>query len=107
MKRLCSLSEIEELTKQNKIVLLYFSATACNPCKVIMGKVEKILQEYPKVESCEVVGEMNLDISAKFGIFSFPILLLFVENKETLRIGRNIDFKEFHGNLNRYYQLIF
>ena len=40
-------------------------------------------------------------------LFSLPILLLFVDGKETLRIGRNFDILEFKNSIHRYYNMIF
>ena len=54
---------------------------------------------------CE--GYDNKEIAAEYNIFSLPILLLFVDGKETLRIGRNFDILDFEKTVDRYYNMIF
>ena len=49
----------------------------------------------------------NVELAAKYGVFSLPIFLLYIEGKETLRIGRNVDLLELERNIKRYYEMIF
>ena len=63
--------------------------------------------DLPQIKSGEINGEENLALAAKYGVFSLPIFLLFIEGKETLRIGRNVDLLELERNIKRYYEMIF
>ena len=55
----------------------------------------------------EVNATEDKEIAAIYDIFSLPILLLFVNSKETLRIGRYFNMLEFKNSIDRYYNLIF
>ncbi|CDM67408.1 thioredoxin [Clostridium bornimense] len=99
--------EIDNLINENIITVIYFTGTSCGACEVIKKKIKEILKEYSNVNYYEVDGEKNVDIAAKYGVFSLPILLLFIEGKETIRIGRNIDFLEFERSVERYNSLLF
>lgn len=99
--------EIEDFIEKKPISIIYFSGESCNVCPIIKNKLKIILENYKEVDIIEIDVSSNREISASYNIFSIPVLLLFVEGKESLRYGRNIDFMEFEKNLNRYYQLVF
>lgn len=99
--------EIDNLINENIITVIYFTGTSCGACEVIKKKIEEILEGYPNVNCYEINGEENVDIAARYGVFSLPILLLFIEGKETIRVGRNIDFLEFERSVERYNSLLF
>ena len=89
------------------MAVIYFTGMDCGACEAIKFKVESILQTLPKIKSGEINGEKNPELAAKYDVFSLPIFLLFVEGKETIRIGRNVDLLELERNIERYYEMIF
>lgn len=106
MKELSSKEEIIDLINNNTMVIVSFTGSACGACEVIKGKIEAILENYPKILAGEINGENNLDIAAQYEVFSLPIFLLYIEGKETLRIGRNVNLLEFENTIRRYYEMI-
>lgn len=107
MKDVNSKSEIIEGIRNNKMIILYFSGTSCGACDVIKEKVEKVLEDYPNIEVLEINGAVNIELAAEYGVFSLPVLLLFVEGKEAIRVGRYFDVLDFHNNIHRYYEMLF
>lgn len=107
MKKLKDDNEIISLIENNNMVVIYFTGNDCGACEVIKHKVESILKQMPNIKSGEIDGEKNIEVSAKYGVFSLPIFLLFIEGKETLRVGRNINLLELEQNIKRYYEMIF
>lgn len=107
MKKLLSENDIINLINDNKMAVLYFTGMDCGACEVIKYKIESILKDLPQVKSGEINGEKNLVLAAKYEVFSLPIFLLFIEGKETLRIGRNVNLLELERNIKRYYEMIF
>lgn len=99
--------DINNLINKNIITIIYFTGTKCGACEVIKKKIEEILKGYPNVSCYEINGEENVEIAAMYGVFSLPILLLFIEGKETIRVGRNIDLLEFERSIERYNSLLF
>lgn len=65
------------------------------------------MKEYPNIKACEINGEEHLDIAASYGIFSVPVFLLFIDGKEYIRVGRNLDLLKLERDMNRYYNMIF
>ena len=100
--------EIGEFIKDNLISIVYFSGSTCGACDAIKEKILYIINEdYPKVKFLEVNAVENQEIAASYNIFSLPILLLFVNGKETLRLGRYFDMLDFKKSIARYYNMIF
>lgn len=99
--------EVKNIINENELVILYFSNKACGACEAIRSKVERILKSYSKVKSIEIEGEKQIELAAINNVFSFPILILFVNGKETIRVGRNIDLFEFENIIKRYYEMLF
>lgn len=98
--------EIKELIN-NKMAVLYFTGNSCDACEIIKGKIEKVLSDFPKIQAGELNGETNLKIAAEYNVFSLPIFLLFIEGKEILRIGRNVNFFALEEDIKRYYKILF
>lgn len=107
MNKLYKDSEIEELIKSNSISVIYFTGSDCGACEVIKIKIEDILKRFPKIKSGEINTQNHLDLAAKYNIFSVPVFLLFIEGKESIRVGRNINLLELELNIKRYYDMIF
>lgn len=99
--------EIKNMINENEIVILYFSNKVCGACEAIRSKVERILKSYSKVQSIEIEGEKQIELATINNVFSFPLLILFVNGKETIRLGRNIDLFEFENIIKRYYEMLF
>lgn len=107
MKELNSSYEIEELIKNNTMAIVYFTGSRCGACEAIKIKIEEIIKRYPEIKNGEINGETNLEIAAKYDVFSVPIFLLYIEGKESLRIGRNVNLLELERNIERYYHMIY
>ena len=107
MRKLMNENEIIDLINNNKMSVVYFTGMDCGACEAIKFKIESILKELPQIKSGEINGEENLELAAKYGVFSLPIFLLFIEGKESLRVGRNVDLLELERSIIRYYEMIF
>ena len=98
---------MEELIKNNPISIIYFSGSDCGACDVIKEKVQFLIKEYNEIKFLEINAIKNKELAAQNDIFSLPILLLFINGKETLRLGRYFDVLEFKNSIDRYYNLIY
>ena len=74
-------TNLDELLKSEKPVLLDFYADWCNPCRMVAPLVHEIAEEHPEY----VVGKINVDteaeLAARFGIVSIPTLVVLREGK--------------------------
>src|SRR3979490_2411847 len=76
-----------EVSGSDAPVLLDFWAEWCHPCHMVAPEVEAIAE----AESSRLkVGKLNVDNSpntaGRFGVFSIPTLLLFVDGEEKARM---------------------
>ena len=86
----------------------YFGAINCGVCEVLRPKIEQeICQNFSKIKQIYVNSALNLDISSYFNIFSNPTILVFFENKEFNRYGRNISLNIFNQEIKRLYEMVF
>lgn len=107
MLKIYTNEEIKNIIIDNEMVILYFSNEVCGACEVIRNKVYEILESYPKVKMVEINGKKQIDLAAINDVFSFPLLLLYVNGKETIRVGRNVDLLELEKSIKRYYDMLF
>lgn len=107
MDKLYENKSIESLIKENEIVLIYFGNKTCGVCNVLKPKVEKILNNYPKIKGIEVDVDKDLEISSQFNIFTIPAILVFIEGKENIREARYLSMKDFENKIKRYYELFY
>ncbi|WP_238881724.1 thioredoxin family protein [Clostridium sp. YIM B02551] len=107
MNKLHSDNDIVDLIKNHRMTVVYFSGSTCGACEVIKLKIEDMLKKYPNIKCGEIDAEKHLDLAAKYNIFSVPIFLLYIDGKESIRLGRNLDLLELETNIGRYYEMIF
>lgn len=98
---------MEELINNNPISIVYFSGSECGACDAIKEKILHIIKDYNEIKFLEINAIENKELAAQHDIFSLPILLLFINGKEALRVGRYFDVLDFKNSINRYYNLIY
>jgi thiol-disulfide isomerase/thioredoxin len=99
--------EIKSIISDNEMVILYFSNKVCGACEVIRDKVQSILELYSKVKFIDIDGEEQIQLAALNNVFSFPLLILYVDGKEVIRVGRNVNLLELEETIKRYYYMLF
>lgn len=107
MNKLDDKSKVAEIIKSNRMSVVYFTGMDCGACEAIKFKVEEILKRFKNIAACEVDGDNHPEICAEYSVFSLPIFLLFIDGKESIRIGRNVDLRELESKIGRYYEMIF
>lgn len=71
-------NEFEQLIKDNKVVLVDYTATWCGPCKVVAPLIDKLATEYSdRVTVVKIDIDQNQDAAKKYGIRSIPAVLVF------------------------------
>ena len=107
MIKLSSKEAVERFIRENPMAIVYFTGSQCGACEVIKLKVEEIIKKFPELKGGEINGEEEIELASSYGVFSLPTFFLYVEGKETLRYGRNINLLELQGNIQRYYEMLF
>ena len=102
------LSQIEEAIANDGGLIVYFYSDNCAPCISLRPKVKELLaDEYPKMNLYFINSEKYPEISASFGIFSNPTLLVYFDRKEYLRKSKYISIPELSHGIERLYNMMF
>lgn len=108
MKQITELKAFEEILKENRAVVAYFSHDNCNVCKVLKPKLSEALNTtYPKVKQIYINVEQSPDIAGQHSIFTVPVVLLFLDGQESIRKSRNFGIGEFLETIERPYSILF
>lgn len=74
--------KFDELLKGGKPVVCDFFATWCGPCRMLAPVMEQIAGEYgEKAEFVKVDIDQNMELAARYGIMSIPLVAVFKEGE--------------------------
>lgn len=108
MIQINSLDEALEILKNEKASIFYFSSKNCSVCSVLKPKIEEeVKRNFDKISFFEIKCDEHLEIASHFGVFSAPVITLFIEGKEFIKEGRNISVQKFINDIKRPYELFF
>ena len=72
-----------EVMETLKVVVIYFWATCCGPCKMMAPVVEEVAKDYPDVKVCKVNVDEEPELSNAFKIVSIPTIVV-IKNGEII-----------------------
>ncbi len=99
---------VEQTVSQQKALLLYFFSDHCAPCISLRPKVqEMVANDFPKMEVLYIDSEKHPEITAHYGIFSNPTIVVFIEGREFQRWSKFVAVTQIGQAVERPYDLIF
>ncbi|MCD6179251.1 MAG: thioredoxin family protein [Bacteroidales bacterium] len=102
------LSKIQDIIANDAGLIAYFYSDNCAPCLSLRPKIKELLaKNYPKMNLYFINSEKYPEISAEFGIFSNPTLLVYFDRKEYLRKSKYISIPELSQGIERLYNMMF
>jgi len=102
------LQELEDKIQSSDALLIYFSGANCNVCKALQPKLLAAFKDnYPLIEQLSLEVEQNPEISAQFGVFAVPTVIIYFDGKEVQRKARNISVDGLLQDIQRPYSLFF
>ena len=102
-----TLSDIENIIKENPAVMVYFSAPACNVCHSLKPKLLEALDtNFKEFIVVSVDISVQEDIAPHFGVFAIPTVLVFLNSKEFLRKSRHMSVSEVISEIQRPYEIM-
>ncbi|MBN2805677.1 MAG: thioredoxin family protein [Prolixibacteraceae bacterium] len=106
MKQITSNDQFDQLVEDFPMVLAYFSGPNCSVCASLKPKIEMLVeQQFPEVKFVEIPTENAAELSARFTVFSVPVVMFFVEQREYIREARNISVTELGNKMGKIVQL--
>lgn len=94
-------SEINQVLKNNDIVLLEFSTEWCLPCKKMKPLIQDIKRENPNIKFLIIDADTNKELVKNYKIQGVPSFIIFKNNIEVFRHIGMISKKELLYNLLR------
>ncbi len=98
--------ELKEV-KKGKFSFVYISRDDCSVCHVLLPKLKKLSERYPKADFIVIDLEVVPQAAGEFSVFSIPALIVYSEGKELYRGARFFNMGELEEKLDRYYSAIF
>ena len=102
MKHLTSIKDIEQTIADNRLCLFYIKAPDCGVCNVMLGKVERLSDQFPSMTSFYTDITEEPLIAGRFLVYSGPTVLLLMDGKEVYRGSQFIDLEELGFYINRF-----
>lgn len=68
------------------IMLYYFSAVWCGPCKALSPIIEELSKELPEIEFVKIDTDTNQDMVAEYSVQSVPTMVVIKNGVEVARM---------------------
>lgn len=92
----------DALIEQNPMVLTYFSGESCSVCRALKPKIDLYIgSRYPEVRLIEIPVADFPELSARFSVFTVPVVLFWVEGREYIREARTISVDGFLSKMEK------
>ena len=102
-----TIENIDKIIKENMAVMIYFSAPSCNVCHALKPKLfEALDKNFEKFKIVSVDVSLSQDVSAHFGVFAIPTVLVFLDGKEFLRKSRHMSVDMVIKEIQRPYEIM-
>ncbi|KNZ40867.1 thioredoxin family protein [Acetobacterium bakii] len=107
MEQVNSIPEMNAFRKNNEMLLVYFGNNTCSVCRAIMPKINSIIASYPFIKAVKIDAQKSTELSASYGVFTVPVVMLFIKGKETIREAGIISLISLEEKISRYYSLFY
>lgn len=99
-------NSIEDVIKKDKIVILEFGSEVCGACKSINYKLSNWIEEREGIVGYYIPVEDNMELAAELGIFSSPVVMVYVEGALTIREAGYFGLEQILKDILRYKNLL-
>jgi len=65
-------AKIDKATQDNKVVIIKFHASWCRACKAMAPKYQRVAEDWPDLEFCEILFDNNKKLCKSLGIKILP-----------------------------------
>lgn len=98
--------QFDQLLEEQDMILTYFSGPNCNVCASLKPKIETLVQQqFPQVKYVEIPTEQAPELSARFRVFTVPVVMFFVEGREYIREARGISVSDLAQKMDKIVSL--
>ena len=94
MIHLTCIKDIEQTIAGHRLSLFYIKAPDCGVCNVMLDKVGRMAETYPRLEAFFTDITEEPLIAGRFLVYSGPTVLLLLDGKEVYRASGYINVAE-------------
>lgn len=103
-----TLDDYKTLLESEPAMMIYFYNDNCAPCISLRPKIQELVKEqFPKMEIVFSNSITHPEISAYFGAFNNPTILIFFEGREYKRESKYISIPQLKESIQRPYEMLF
>lgn len=107
-RELKSLEDYKMLVASEAALIIYFYNDNCAPCISLRPKVlELVKNSFPKLKIVFSNSIAQPEVSAFFGAFNNPTIVIFFEGKEYKRESKYISIPQLEASIQRPYGMLF
>lgn len=106
MKITRNLNELNTLIERSPILLCFFTSKNFWGNDHLLCKVDKLLLNYPNIDSVYISLDISPEIGAAHSVFISPTILVFILGKESIRESKFIILNELKTKIERYLKLL-
>lgn len=96
-----SLEEVKAVVEQNELAFVFLYGEHCSVCHGVLPQVKPILDKYEQIATVQADVEHIPLLSGEYTVFTIPVILLFLNGKEVLRMARFIEMDKLSHQLNK------
>jgi len=76
----------EEVLDHEGLVLVDFWATWCAPCKMMLGILQELAKDKPKVKICKLNIDDSFELAKNYKVVSVPTFIVFKNGKQLISV---------------------
>lgn len=100
--------ELRKLREEYPALLVYFSSPGCRVCQVIGPRIEALARSgFGHLHIAYVDCVRHPAIAAQYQVFTVPVVLVFIQDREYVRKVRNFGIGELASAIERPYSLLY
>jgi thiol-disulfide isomerase/thioredoxin len=103
-----TLEEVNMLVENQPALMIYFYNDNCAPCVSLRPKVEELVKkQFPNMKILFSNSIAQPEVSAHFGAFNNPTIIIFFEGREYRRESKYISIPQLEESIQRPYGMLF
>ena len=100
------LSKTADWIAAHQLALLVLTTPDCGVCNAIKPKLAEMRNEYELLDLRYIDVSAAPEAAGTYNVFAVPVLILFVEGRETVRFARHFGMGELEAAVSRYASLL-
>ncbi|UUX35360.1 thioredoxin family protein [Fundicoccus culcitae] len=98
-KQLNTLEEVRNFINSEKYALLFVAGHTCSVCHALEPQVDRLLTNYPDVQTAIAYIEDIPELAGEFLIFTVPVVILFEDGKRMDSMARFVPIADLDKKL--------